>query len=405
MHQLFGRQATTTNSKAEVFPKVGSKEWKALFPAPFETLTKDAAKPAWIDALNQVKAQGLIPTNVPVGKFNATSGYPEYNGGQLDPKGDVVCSASYFCRGPDDVWDAPEGHVGLSFDDGPLPESSPLLYSFLKSQNQTATHFFIGSNILQNPDLFLEAFENGDDMACHTWSHPYMTTISDEAVVAELGWLLEIVRVSSGGRIPRYWRPPYGDVDNRVRAIAKYVFGLTTVIWNHDSLDWELPEGPVTSAGVHQNYTTWYSGPKAPGLVILSHELTTQSVQAFIETYPLIAQNGWIAKSIPDLFGGGWYVNARNDTSDVVSGIQVAQDGGTPVWSGYAEETASLGSTTRLTFTSTVVDGSTVPITAFPTSTGSSTLTVNGDSRRFSVSLSPALLAALLSFPVLACLL
>lgn len=128
-------------------------------------------------------------------------------------------------------------------------------------------------------------------------------------------------------------------------------------------------------------------------------------MQAFIDTYPLIAQNGWIAKSIPDLFGGGWYVNARNDTSDVVSGIQVAQDRGTPVWSGYAEETASLGSTTRLTFTSTVVDGRTVPITALPTSTGSSTLTVNGDSRRFSVSLSPALLAALLSFPLLACLL
>lgn len=111
-------------------------------------------------------------------------------------------------------------------------------------------------------------FEQGDDIACHTYNHPYMTTLSDEEVVAEFGWQLEIVRVSTSGRIPRYWRPPYGDVspqredlrtnlrgladvgnqvDNRVRAIATHVFGLTTVVWNHDSLDWELPGGMLLS--------------------------------------------------------------------------------------------------------------------------------------------------------------
>ena len=43
-----------------------------------------------------------------------------------------------------------------------------------------------------------------------------------------------LIHNSTGGRIPKYWRPPYGDSDNRVSAIAKEVFGLRTVIWNQE---------------------------------------------------------------------------------------------------------------------------------------------------------------------------
>ena len=81
-----------------------------------------------------------------------------------------------------------------------------------------------------------------------------MTTLSNLDLVAEFGWTIQIIknstvsffgvfrshdkssyrRDSQGGRLPRYWRPPYGDTDNRVRAIAKEIFGLQTIIWNHE---------------------------------------------------------------------------------------------------------------------------------------------------------------------------
>ena len=61
-----------------------------------------------------------------------------------------------------------------------------------------------------------------------------MTTLSNEDVVAQLGWTMEIIHNSTGGRIPRFWRPPYGDSDIRVSAIAREVFGLKTVIWNQE---------------------------------------------------------------------------------------------------------------------------------------------------------------------------
>ena len=39
--------------------------------------------------------------------------------------------------------------------------------------------------------------------------------------------LLQIIHDLTEGRVPKFWRPPTGDMDNRVRAIAREVFGLT----------------------------------------------------------------------------------------------------------------------------------------------------------------------------------
>lgn len=48
-------------------------------------------------------------------------------------------------------------------------ENSPPLYAFLKEQGQIATHFFIGVNIKGNPDIFMTAYNQQDEVACHTW--------------------------------------------------------------------------------------------------------------------------------------------------------------------------------------------------------------------------------------------
>ena len=71
-----------------------------------------------------------------------------------------------------------------------------------------------------------------------------MTTLNNLQVVGELGWTMEIIHNSTGGRVPAFWRPPYGDSDNRVIAIAKEVFGLTTVIWNQEYVNHSPPQIP-----------------------------------------------------------------------------------------------------------------------------------------------------------------
>ena len=123
------------------------------------------------------------------------------------------------------------------FDPLPPPgvQAGDGLYTFLRQNQVKATHFFIGMNILNNWNQFNTAFQtNQDDIAVHTWTHPHMTALSNADVVAQLGWTLQVIYNSTGGRLARYWRPPYGDTDLRVTAIAKEVFGLTTVIWNRE---------------------------------------------------------------------------------------------------------------------------------------------------------------------------
>ncbi|KAJ7368305.1 carbohydrate esterase family 4 protein [Mycena albidolilacea] len=309
VHELFGRGAATDGA---TYAQVGSPTWAAAYP---ESTPDSKAMPSkWLDALNAAVAAGSIP-DIPA-STNLPNQNPTYPSG-FDPNGAVVCSATYKCRNPGDIWDAPDSHIGISFDDGPQPASDKLL-KFLGDNNETATHFMIGVNIVQNPNEFLAAFNMGGDIAVHTWTHPYMTTLSNENVVAQLGYTSQIIHDSTGGRVPKFWRPPFGDSDNRIRAIAKEVFGMSTVIWNQDTEDWSLTTGGTTAQIINASMTEWITGPKSPGLIILEHELSDQSVAAFMSAYPLMKSNKWTTASVAQIVDGtSAYQNSASSSAAV----------------------------------------------------------------------------------------
>ncbi|ETW84072.1 carbohydrate esterase family 4 protein [Heterobasidion irregulare TC 32-1] len=319
IHALFRRDIPNDGA---TYPDVGSATWSAAYPEG----TPDSSKmpQAWKDALNAAVQAGKIPdippTTVPAGQN------PVY-ANNLDPMSPQVCSSTYKCRISTDVWDAPDGVVGISFDDGPLPPSDGL-FDFLKQNDVHATHFFIGVNILDNWRQFLRAiYDIEDDIAVHTWTHPYMTSLSNEDVVAQLAWTMQIIHDSTGGRVPRFWRPPYGDSDTRVSAIAKEVLGMTTVIWNQDSEDWSMETGGTTLQKIHDQMTGWYGGAKTPGLVILEHELTNDTVKAFIDGFWMAKSNNWQIESIARMDGTNHpYQNADGPVGAVTGSSVVAAD-------------------------------------------------------------------------------
>lgn len=65
-----------------------------------------------------------------------------------------------------------------------------------------------------------------------------MTSLTNEEIVAQLYWTQKAIKESLG-ITPKCWRPPYGDVDDRVRAIA-WQMGMRTILWDQDSNDWNL---------------------------------------------------------------------------------------------------------------------------------------------------------------------
>jgi hypothetical protein len=114
-HALFRRQDTPSPT----FPQVGSPTWAAAYPAG----TPDSSKmpQEWIDALNTAVQAGKIPNIAPPTQ-TAAGTVPIYGPG-INAAGPSVCSNSYGCRNPGDIYDAPEGVIGIGFDDGPLPVS------------------------------------------------------------------------------------------------------------------------------------------------------------------------------------------------------------------------------------------------------------------------------------------
>ncbi|KAJ7290217.1 carbohydrate esterase family 4 protein [Mycena rebaudengoi] len=308
VRELFKRAPTD----GKTYAAVGSPEWSAPYPNPSNfTLDLSILPAAWTQALQSAIERGVIP-DIPVAT-NVPDQNPVYPTGS-DPLGPAICSATYRCKNPGDIWDAPEGTIGVSFDDGPTEFSESLL-GFLTQNKQPTTHFLIGTQILYYPKEFLSIFNSGRDIAVHTWTHPHMTTMTNEQLIAEFGYTIRLIHDSTGGKLPRYWRPPYGDSDNRVRAIAKEVFGLTTIIWNTDTFDWKLASTPpaTTPAAINASMTTWLTGPKNPGLIILEHETSQASVDAFKSAWPLMKSNNWNVVSLASMIPSGpVYQNVDN---------------------------------------------------------------------------------------------
>ncbi|GAA5921351.1 hypothetical protein JCM6882_005177, partial [Rhodosporidiobolus microsporus] len=175
-----------------------------------------------------------------------------------------------------------------------------------------------------------------------------------------------------------------GDTDNRVRAIAQEVFGLKLAGWDVDSSDWCLSEGGGSSCGgssissqsqLENELRKWQTGSKTPGILGLEHELTSHSIQAFINTFDGIRQNGWDARCIPDLFGDDWYANAaRTESPDTSFEIGVGPNGGiddsaAPPSSASSASSASSTSASSSTTSSPASSPSQAAQSAFVTST------------------------------------
>ncbi|VDB93537.1 unnamed protein product [Peniophora sp. CBMAI 1063] len=174
---------------------------------------------------------------------------------------------------------------GLTYDDGPAPYTPDLL-DYLAAENLTATFYTVGSRVLSYPGLLQREYLAGHDIAVHTWAHPYLTTLTNEQIIAELGWTKKVIK-DVLGVTPLYMRPPYGDIDNRVRAIAK-AMNLIPVMWTRisetatfDTADYDVHGGTATVGGVLQNWENILANASSfdTGFIVLEHDLFQQTVE------------------------------------------------------------------------------------------------------------------------------
>ncbi len=110
------------------------------------------------------------------------------------------------------------GHpsVYLTFDDGPIPESTPYVLDLLDSFGIKATFFMVGDNVRKYPGLYREVLSRGHRVGNHTMHHLQGLRCATERY-------LEDVRQAEGYIDSDLFRPPHGAMRRaQTRAIARH---------------------------------------------------------------------------------------------------------------------------------------------------------------------------------------
>ncbi|MEU8610629.1 polysaccharide deacetylase family protein [Actinoplanes sp. NPDC048791] len=166
------------------------------------------------------------------------------------------------------------GYVGLTFDDGPSGNTQALLNA-LRQNGLRATMFNQGNYASQNPGLVRAQVDAGMWVGNHSYSHAHLTQGSQASMDSEISRTQTAI-ANAGGGTPKLFRPPYGETNATLRSVEQK-YGLTEIIWDVDSQDWN---NASTDAIVAANARL------TNGQIILMHDWPANTLAAI----PRIAQ-------------------------------------------------------------------------------------------------------------------
>jgi peptidoglycan-N-acetylglucosamine deacetylase len=129
--------------------------------------------------------------------------------------------------------------IALTFDACPTDlhdEYDGKVVDVLLRDRVPATLFMSGRWVERHPDRakFL-ADQAQFEIAAHSYYHPHLLEKDDERILREMKRTQAIIKKVTGRR-PEYFRPPYGEVDERLAKLAKSA-GLTTIQYDIASGD------------------------------------------------------------------------------------------------------------------------------------------------------------------------
>lgn len=146
----------------------------------------------------------------------------------------------------------------------------------------------------KNPELITRMYEEGHELANHTYTHPLRTNVTN--LMKEIQQTDEVIAGIIGYQ-PTLFRPVEGQyTDAMINAIAKKGYKVVMWSWHLDTLDWKSP-------GVHRIVNTVLKGVKA-GNIVLFHDgggNRAQTVQAMEQIIPELEKQGYQFVTVSEL--------------------------------------------------------------------------------------------------------
>ena len=160
-----------------------------------------------------------------------------------------------ICAGP-----RTRNEVALTFDDGPNDPCTGRIREILDSRGVRGTFFMPGKAVEARPDIARDVCERGHVLGQHSWSHRRRDALDPhyrELALSENSFRAAV------GRVPAFFRPPYGFHTPFVWRAARRR-GIRIVMWDVEGIDWAGDAGDDIAARVLAQVR--------PGSIVLLHD-------------------------------------------------------------------------------------------------------------------------------------
>lgn len=194
-------------------------------------------------------------------------------------------------RSFDRVIDPSRPIVALTFDDGPSEFTERIINTLLENDAR-ATFCVVGKNIELYPDALKRAVAGGNEIACHTWSHPNLINLSAANVRSQIERTNNAVKELTGYEV-KMLRPPYGKHNKTVRSICADL-GLVIARWELDTRDWSSRNANKVYNAIAKNTQNGY--------IILCHDLYETTAEAMERAIPELIRQGFQLVTLSELF-------------------------------------------------------------------------------------------------------
>lgn len=165
------------------------------------------------------------------------------------------------------------GEVVLTFDDGPRPESTPIVLKALADQCVKATFFMNGEPMSRHPELARQVRDAGHTVGMHGYRHDNFSQLSAADQGRDLKAMIAAY-VDALGEQPAAWRFPFL-AESPVMLKALQQLGLTVMSVDAAADDWLPEQTPQMLADKLLGQLA-----KSGGGIVLLHDAQDQTARA-----------------------------------------------------------------------------------------------------------------------------
>ena len=183
-------------------------------------------------------------------------------------------------------------YIAMTFDDGPHATNTAKLLEIAAKRHIKLTFFVLGQCVQENPAVLQREVAEGHEIGNHSWSHPNLAKLSDEAVRSQLRRTDELT-VKTAGVKPKLMRPPYGELTKRQRIWINHDFNYKVILWDVDPLDWKRPGPNIVASRI-------IAGTR-PGSIILSHDIHPPTIEAMPQVFDALLAKGFKFVTVSEL--------------------------------------------------------------------------------------------------------